>query len=250
MQNRDSYLIWVGSSLLLLMIAVSCIQFISPLAEGSGIPQMKAILKGVQVPGMLSFKTLISKSVGITAILCSGMSVGKQGPFVHIAGCIANLTYQQMEENENKTVMHHYLFSAVAIGVIMAFGTPLAGIIMAIEVTAYQCTTLNIYKAYYCSVIVAIWFTITGTQQLVAIFREGAPYFYEGNVQYGLDQELLHFILLGVVCGWMGSHYIWYQKKVNTFRKESELWIIKSNWTYPLIVGWLILSLTYFTGLL
>lgn len=132
----------------------------------------------------------------------------------------------------------------------MSFGTPLAGMIMAIEVTAYQCTTLNIYKAYYCSVVVAIMFSITGTQQLVAIFRGGTPYFFKKNQQEGVDTEILHFVLLGIISGWIGSHYIWYQKKVNTFRRESNLWLIKSNWTYPLIVGWVILSLTYFTGLL
>ena len=70
-------------------VAQSCIEFISPKAAGSGIPQMRAIMAGVELPNMLSKKTFVSKVIGMIAMLSSGMSLGKEGPFVHIAGCIA-----------------------------------------------------------------------------------------------------------------------------------------------------------------
>lgn len=50
---------------------------------------MRAIMSGVQLPGMLSKKTLLSKILGMICMLSSGMSLGKEGPFVHISGCIA-----------------------------------------------------------------------------------------------------------------------------------------------------------------
>jgi len=50
---------------------------------------MKAIMAGVKLPGMLNKRTLLSKVVGMIMMLTSGMSLGKEGPFVHIAGCIA-----------------------------------------------------------------------------------------------------------------------------------------------------------------
>ena len=51
---------------------------------------MKAIMAGVRLPNMLSKRTLLSKILGMISMLTSGMSLGKEGPFVHIAGCIAD----------------------------------------------------------------------------------------------------------------------------------------------------------------
>jgi H+/Cl- antiporter ClcA len=47
-------------------------------------------MAGVNLPNMLSFKTYVSKVLGMVFMLSSGMSMGKEGPFVHISGCIAN----------------------------------------------------------------------------------------------------------------------------------------------------------------
>ena len=46
-------------------------------------------MAGVELKDMLTKKTFISKVIGMIAMLSSGMSLGKEGPFVHIAGCIA-----------------------------------------------------------------------------------------------------------------------------------------------------------------
>ena len=39
----------------------------------------------------LLFRTFIAKTVGLTATLGSGMPLGKEGPFVHIASIVAAL---------------------------------------------------------------------------------------------------------------------------------------------------------------
>ncbi len=50
---------------------------------------MKTILRGVVLKEYLSGKTLLAKAVGLTATLGSGMPLGKEGPFVHIASIVA-----------------------------------------------------------------------------------------------------------------------------------------------------------------
>ena len=50
---------------------------------------MKTILRGVVLKEYLSGKTLVAKAVGLTATLGSGMPLGKEGPFVHIASIVA-----------------------------------------------------------------------------------------------------------------------------------------------------------------
>lgn len=48
---------------------------------GSGIPEMKTILRGVALKEYLTFRTLVAKVIGLTATLGSGMPLGKE---VHI----------------------------------------------------------------------------------------------------------------------------------------------------------------------
>ena len=67
-----------------------CVEFGSKASAGSGIPQVKAIMVGISLGAALSFKTYVSKVLGMVFMLTSGMSLGKEGPFVHIASCIAN----------------------------------------------------------------------------------------------------------------------------------------------------------------
>ena len=59
-------------------------------------------MSGVKLPNMLSKKTYISKVLGMICMLSSGMSLGKEGPFVHISGCIADsLPYKRIRDNKS-----------------------------------------------------------------------------------------------------------------------------------------------------
>ena len=84
---------------------------------GSGIPEMKTILRGVVLKEYLTFKTLVAKVrqlfridlgvtnpsescfdllprfqvIGLTCTLGSGLPLGKEGPFVHISSLIATV---------------------------------------------------------------------------------------------------------------------------------------------------------------
>lgn len=87
------------------------------MVPGSGIPEMKTILRGVVLKEYLTLKTFVAKVIGLTCALGSGMPLGKevravpraewaggrggalssapplslQGPFVHIASMCAAL---------------------------------------------------------------------------------------------------------------------------------------------------------------
>lgn len=50
---------------------------------GSGIPEMKTIMRGVVLKEYLTLRTLIAKVVGLSAALGSGLPIGKEVHFVY-----------------------------------------------------------------------------------------------------------------------------------------------------------------------
>jgi chloride channel 7 len=81
------YAALVAICLSLASASAALVAFGSPWAAGSGIPEVKAYLNGVHIPGLLTLKTLICKLVGLTCSMAGGLIAGKEGPFVH-AGAI------------------------------------------------------------------------------------------------------------------------------------------------------------------
>ncbi|XP_077868666.1 chloride channel protein 2-like [Saccoglossus kowalevskii] len=85
------YLAWVSFPIVFIMFSTGFTHLVGPNAIGSGIPEMKTILRGVILKEYLTFRTLISKMVGLATSIGSSLPIGKEGPFVHIASMVANL---------------------------------------------------------------------------------------------------------------------------------------------------------------
>lgn len=60
-------------------------------AAGSGVAEVKVILSGFVVHGYLGVQTLVVKTLALILSVASGLSLGKEGPFVHIAACVVRL---------------------------------------------------------------------------------------------------------------------------------------------------------------
>ena len=60
-------------------------------AAGSGVAEVKVILSGFVIHGYLGLRTLMIKTVGLVLSVASGLSLGKEGPYVHIATCVGNI---------------------------------------------------------------------------------------------------------------------------------------------------------------
>lgn len=59
-------------------------------AQGSGIPEVKTILSGINFYKYLSMKTLVAKVLGMVTIQAAGFLIGFQGPLIHCSAMIAN----------------------------------------------------------------------------------------------------------------------------------------------------------------
>nr|XP_023018404.1 chloride channel protein 2-like [Leptinotarsa decemlineata] len=195
--------------------------------DRSGIPEMKTILRGVALKEYLTFRTLIAKVVGLTATLGSGMPLGKEGPFVHIASIAATLLsklvtgFQGIYENESRTT--EMLAAACAVGVASCFAAPVGGVLFSIEVTTTYFAVRNYWRGFFAAVcgattfrLLAVWFQRAETVR--AVFK--TSFFME----FPFDpQELFVFALMGAVCGLGGAFYVWVHRKYVMYMRNNKL---------------------------
>ncbi|CAO1628618.1 unnamed protein product [Parajaminaea phylloscopi] len=169
--------------------------------SGSGISEIKCILSGFVIHGYLGFWTLFTKSVGLTLAVASGLSLGKEGPFVHIASCVGNIVcrlFDKYDRNESKR--REILSCACAAGVAVAFGAPVGGVLFSFEEVSYYFPAKVMFRSFFCAMIAAAGLRFIdpfGTSKIVLF-----------QVSYDKDwafQELPLFVLLGVFGGLYGA---------------------------------------------
>ncbi|XP_039077113.1 H(+)/Cl(-) exchange transporter 5 isoform X5 [Hyaena hyaena] len=129
--NYFMYVLW---ALLFAFLAVSLVKVFAPYACGSGIPEIKTILSGFIIRGYLGKWTLIIKTITLVLAVSSGLSLGKEGPLVHVACCCGNILchcFNKYRKNEAKR--REVLSAAAAAGVSVAFGAPIGGVLFSLE---------------------------------------------------------------------------------------------------------------------
>ncbi|XP_062606139.1 chloride channel protein 2-like [Saccostrea cucullata] len=211
------YFAWVSYTLLFILFATGFSHLVSPQACGSGIPEMKTILRGVVLKEFLTFRTLVSKVVGLCSSLGSTLPIGKEGPFVHIASIVATLlgkltTFKGIYENESRRT--EMLAAACAVGVAATFAAPIGGVLFSIEVTATYFAVRNYWRGFFAAVcgavtlrMLAIWFKNEAT--LTAMFKTTLRTDFPFDVL-----ELLVFAIMGVLCGLAGALFILFHRKI------------------------------------
>ncbi|KAG0261200.1 hypothetical protein DFQ27_003109 [Actinomortierella ambigua] len=124
---------------------------------GSGIPEVKTILGGFVIRGFLGFRTLMIKLIGMPLMVASGLNMGKQGPLVHIACCVANIVCRIFDKyNRNDGKRREILSAAAASGVAVAFGAPIGGVLFSLEEVSYYFPSKTMWRSYFCALISAV----------------------------------------------------------------------------------------------
>ncbi|ORY85584.1 chloride channel [Protomyces lactucae-debilis] len=150
-------LVFISSSLTMTTLTVFPNGKTIYMAAGSGIPEVKTILSGFVIHGYLGFRVLAVKCIGLTLAVASGLPLGKEGPFVHLACCVANvLTRFVPKFHESDAKRREALSAACAAGVAAAFGAPIGGVLFALEEVSYYFTPKVIWRSFFCSAITAI----------------------------------------------------------------------------------------------
>ncbi|KAI5302375.1 hypothetical protein KEM55_001152, partial [Ascosphaera atra] len=122
-------------------------------AAGSGVAEVKVILSGFVLHGYLGFKTLVVKILALILSVASGLSLGKEGPYVHIATCIGNIAcrvFSKYHSNDGKR--REVLSASAASGVAVAFGAPIGGVLFSLEEVSYYFPTKTLFRTFFCCI--------------------------------------------------------------------------------------------------
>ncbi|XP_072747847.1 chloride channel protein 2 isoform X5 [Anoplolepis gracilipes] len=250
------YLAWVSMPVCLILFSAGFVHIVAPQSIGSGIPEMKTILRGVALKEYLTFRTLVAKVIGLTATLGSGLPLGKEGPFVHIASIVATLlsklvtSFQGIYENESRNC--EMLAAACAVGVASCFAAPIGGVLFSIEVTTVYFAVRNYWRGFFAAVcgatmfrLLAIWFQREET--ITAMFATSF------TMDFPFDpQELFVFALIGVGSGLLGAFYVWLHRQYVIFMRKNKSmnsFLQKNRFLYPGIVSLLVSSVSFPLGL-
>uniref|UniRef100_A0AAQ5Z096 Chloride channel protein n=1 Tax=Amphiprion ocellaris TaxID=80972 RepID=A0AAQ5Z096_AMPOC len=175
------YIAWVTYPVVLITFSAGFTQILAPQAVGSGIPEMKTILRGVVLKEYLTFKTFVAKVIGLTCALGSGMPLGKEGPFVHVASLCAALLSKFMAALFGGIYMNELrntemLSAACAVGVGCCFAAPIGGVLFSIEVTSTFFAVRNYWRGFFAATFSAFIFRVLAVwnqeeETITALFK-------------------------------------------------------------------------------
>ncbi|KHN87730.1 Chloride channel protein 2 [Toxocara canis] len=250
-----TYIVWMAYTMVVMLASVVFVHYVGPQAIGSGIPEMKTILRGVRLKECLSFRTLMAKMVGLALAIGSGFPIGKEGPFVHVGSIVANLisrlvrNFKPAYANESRSC--EMLAAGCAAGVACTFSAPIGGVLFSIEVTAVYFAVRDYWRGFFAAACGSAIFSLLrlythSSEVTVVAFYQTT---FKNRAFY--PEELFIFALIGLFCGITGAIFICIHRQLVLFlRRNSFMKIIfQRNWiVYPIVISAIYATLTHPIG--
>jgi H+/Cl- antiporter ClcA/CBS domain-containing protein len=169
-------------------IVISCLARWAPLIRGHGIPEaMEAVLTK---QSRIAPRTAIAKPISAAIAIGTGAPFGAEGPIIVTGGSIGSLLGQALPVSpaERKIL----LAAGAAAGMAATFGSPLAAVVLAIELLLFEFSARALVP-----LVVAT--SVAGGMHSV-LFTSGPLFKVPAHDYAGLD-VLPAFVLLGLCCG-------------------------------------------------
>jgi CIC family chloride channel protein len=166
----------------------------APLAAGSGVQHVEAVMRGEATPAGLS--VIPVKFVGGLLALGAGLALGREGPTVQMGSAIGTAVARRILRNP----MEENLLEAAGAGagLAVAFNAPIGGAVFVFE---------ELTARFASHLVMA---TLCAGAMAVAVMRSllgDAPDFFAGLPESQLITQLPGFLALGAALGLIGSFY-------------------------------------------
>uniref|UniRef100_A0A9J8D7I0 Chloride channel K n=1 Tax=Cyprinus carpio carpio TaxID=630221 RepID=A0A9J8D7I0_CYPCA len=244
------FLCWTLYPACLCALSTSFAHSICPFSAGSGVPEARAILLGMDMPDYLSLSNLFAKLFGLICTLASGSTVflGKVGPFVHLSVMI-EIVYTLVALLIQRAAKGEMLVVASAVGVASCFGAPVSGVLFSIEVMGTHYSVRNYCPCFFAAACGAITFRLlsvcsTDQETIQALFKTS----FSSDLPYQ-PFEIFIFVLLGLFCSILSCIYLfchrWALRFVKTNKPISRLLATEKS-LYSAIVAFLLACFTFY----
>ena len=181
--------------LVLGFVAGWLVERLAPEASGSGIPQVKATL--ANVPVTLSWRVAGVKLLSAMITIGSGMTLGRQGPTVHVgAGLAAGMSRWVPTSPDHRRQM---IAAGAGAGLAAAFNAPIAGVLFIVKELLQDLSGLTLGTAIIASFIGGVISRLLGGGSLELNLE-----LTQSSSQFSIP-EIPFFLLLGILTGLLGA---------------------------------------------
>jgi H+/Cl- antiporter ClcA len=160
----------------------------SPKIKGHGIPEaMEAVLIN---RSRIQPRVAILKPISAAIAIGTGGPFGAEGPIIQTGGAIGSLIGQLVHTTASERKV--LLACGAAAGMSATFNTPIAGVILAIELLLFEFKSRSFIPLVIASTIAtAVHMQLLGT----------GPMFTVATMDFGIPHALPFYVLLGGICG-------------------------------------------------
>jgi chloride channel protein, CIC family len=160
----------------------------TPKIKGHGIPEaMEAVLVN---RSRIQPRVAILKPISAAIAIGTGGPFGAEGPIIQTGGAVGSLVGQLFHTTASERKV--LLACGAAAGMSATFNTPIAGVILAIELLLFEFKA----RSFIPLVIASTLATAVHIQMLGA-----GPMFKVTAMDFGIPHALPFYLILGVVCG-------------------------------------------------
>lgn len=171
------------------------IERFAPEATGGGIAQVKSALAGI--PVALNWRVAVVKLVSCILSLASGMTLGRQGPTVHVGAALAADLSRIVPTSPSHR--RQLIAAGAAAGLAAGFNAPIAGILFVVEELLHDFSELTLGTAILASFIGAVVSRLLGGQSLNLNLELSA------STNSFTAPEIPFYLLLGLLAGIFGT---------------------------------------------
>lgn len=207
-----------------------------PIAAGSGIPEIKAFLNGVNVSNVVRMPVLVAKVLGMCFSCAAGLPLGKEGPMIHAGSIIGaavsqgntiscgfDTSWNVFQDLRNDHTKRDYVTFGAAAGVAAAFRAPIGGILFTLEEGASFWSNSVTFRSFMCAVVTQLTIGIIFPEKATSsagMFAFGQfENIFDGRSNYYV-YELPMFMLIGAVGGVMGALFNHLNMLMSIYRKK------------------------------
>lgn len=187
----------------------------SPKIEGHGIPEaMEAVLTN---KSRISPKVAILKPLSAAIAIGTGGPFGAEGPIIQTGGAFGSILGQLTSTSaaERKVL----LAAGAAGGMAAVFNTPIAAVIISIELILFEFKSRSFIPLVISSVMAtAVHFVLLGS----------GPLFEVSNIDFDVLRGIPFYILLGIICGgaavFFKNAFYWVEDRLESIPVDN-MWI-------------------------